>query len=110
MELQPAQARDMLVSWRRGQLVISSAIPMAALMAALALFGCNEKSPSASQCFHVSYASQGVLPATAMRWNSCTGETWLLLEQDVEDAGGKRTGGMWGWFPVIVQTDVATGK
>ena len=53
-------------------------------------------------CFHV---EQGT---PAIRWNSCTGETWLLLRMAVTDKDGKPDGSQWGWFPVIVSKAPAT--
>jgi len=50
---------------------------------------CSPEKTASAECFHVSYASQGDRPASAMRWNSCTGETWLLLEEDAYQNGQK---------------------
>ena len=55
-------------------------------------------------CWHVSYANQGDIPATAMRWNSCTGETWILLQVPEFDKKGARKGAQWYWFPVPITT------
>jgi hypothetical protein len=59
-------------------------------------------------CFHISYANQGAAPATAIRWNSCTGETWLLLKQGTTDKDGKPDGSVWGWFPIIISKSIAS--
>lgn len=67
-----------------------------------------QSAPTSRECYHVAYASQGVIPATAMRWNSCTGETWLLLSAPLYDQKGARTGSFWGWFPVAISKDIAT--
>ena len=61
-------------------------------------------------CWHVIYANQGDIPATALRWNSCTGETWLLLEEEDVNKQGVRTGSHWYWFPVPVTTVPASGN
>jgi uncharacterized membrane protein len=65
---------------------------------------------SDSDCYHVSYANQGALPGTAIKWNSCTGETWLLLEVSMVDAHGKRVGGAWEWLVVPTSKETATSN
>ena len=59
-------------------------------------------------CFHVSIANQGSQPNTAVRWNSCTGQSWLLLRAPVTDKSGKASGSVWAWFPVPVSDAPAT--
>ena len=61
-------------------------------------------------CFHVSYANTGALPGTAILWNSCTGETWLLLQEAMVGKDGKRDGAVWEWFPVIFSKKIATSE
>jgi hypothetical protein len=75
---------------------------------ALTLAGCDQHPQSAAQCFRVAYANTGTVPATAIRWNKCTGETWLLLESDHFDSDGKRDGGEWHWHPIPVSTEAAS--
>ena len=58
--------------------------------------------PQGSGCFHVAIANQGSQPNTAIRWNSCTGQSWLLLRAPMTDKNGKATGSMWAWFPVPI--------
>lgn len=75
---------------------------------ALFLSGCDQRPQEAAQCFHVSFSRQGASPGTAIRWNGCTGETWLLLESDHFDSVGKRDGGLWHWHPVPVSPENAS--
>jgi hypothetical protein len=69
---------------------------------AAAMIGSAGAQTAGAGCFHVSYANQGDIPATAIRWNSCNGETWLLLKESETDKDGKVTGSVWGWFPILV--------
>jgi len=58
-------------------------------------------------CFHVSFASQNTSPVTTpIRWNSCTGETWVLLKRVFDNDGPKDkdpSGSPWSW--VVIPTD-----
>lgn len=83
-------------------------VVMSALGAILASSQYASAQATKPDCFHVSYANQGDFPATAMRWNSCTGETWLLLRSPDTDKDGKPDGATFGWFPVILNKIPAT--
>ncbi|MBI1776792.1 MAG: hypothetical protein HYR63_15715 [Proteobacteria bacterium] len=59
-------------------------------------------------CFHVAYANQGAVPATAIKWNSCTGDSWLMLKVALPEKQGKPNGFLWEWLVVPTDTNYAT--
>lgn len=72
------------------------------------LAGCEQPPKDARECFRVSGGMSGG-PA-AIRWNTCTGESWLLLREDNVDTSGKRDGSVWRWFPVEISKAPATSQ
>ena len=58
-------------------------------------------------CFHVSFASQSTSPVvTPIKWNSCTGETWILLKRvfvNDKPKDGDPSGSPWSWE--VIPTD-----
>jgi hypothetical protein len=62
---------------------------------ALFLSGCDQRPQEAAQCLHVSFSRQGASPGTAIRWNGCTGDSWVLLY--TAHPNGNHA---WTWHPV----------
>ena len=58
-------------------------------------------------CWHVSFASQSnSATTTPIKWNSCTGETWILLQRvfvNDKPKDGDPSGSPWSW--VVIPTD-----